>query len=203
MTKFVYTPRTGKKATVSATTKTIDFSKVKGWNSITELLAAVAGGLSFRTLKTDKDGKVVDSVCLRLFGSVQWEKIEELRRSDEFHAAVKVFAAENEKVDTDKWPMDQTGRKDNASNGKTKVSLSLEIPDGYALDGSREEAVVLKETDVSAVDVDGVIELTYKVQVRKYTPEESISRISKLELGKRYAQIVLELEELKAQNQPA
>ena len=203
MTKFVYTPRTGKEAKVSATTKTIDFSKVKGWDNITELLTAVAGGLSFHTRKNTKDGKVADSVCLRLFGSVQWEKIEELRRSDEFHKAVEDFAVENKEVATDGWAMDQDGRKDNASNGKTKVSVALELPKGYALDGPKDQAVELKETDVSAVDEDGVIKLTYKVRVKEETIEQSVSKITKKELAERYKAMVIELEELKAANKPA
>lgn len=203
MTKFVYTPRTGKEATVSETTKSIDFDKVKGWDNITQLLTAVAGGLSFHTRKTTKAGKVADSVCLRLFGTVQWEKIEELRRSDEFHKAVEDFAAENEKVNTDTWAMDQAGRKDNASNGKTKVSLGLEIPQGYIMDGSREEAVTIKKTNTSSVEADGVIEVTYQVRIKEETIEQSVAKITKKELAKRYNEMVRELEELKAQNQPA
>ena len=196
---FEYTPRiarTGEETKLASEPKSIDFDVIEEFDSVVDILDAVAAGLPLHSRKDAETGETPESVCTILFGSTQWENIEELRRSDEWHEACAAYGKANEGVNAAKYTLPKEGRKPNGSNGRNKIQLVAELPEGYVVDGTREEAISHK---VGNPTKDGFVTVTAKVNVREYTPEERSTRMTNAQLLEHNKNLEAELAALKAE----
>ena len=71
------------------------------------------------------------------------------------------------------------------------TEVLFEIPEGYQV--NREKPITQESEDQDG----GVIEVTYTVPIRKHTIEDSVRKMTKAELAKRYAETVKQLKELR------
>ena len=197
---FEYTPRiarTGEETKLASEPKSIDFDVIEEFDSVVDILDAVAGGLPLHSRKDPETGETPESVCTILFGSTQWENIEELRRSDEWHDACAAYQEANEGVNTAKYTLPKEGRKPNGSNGRGTIKLEpIKLDEGLVMDGTREEAISEK---VGKRTKDNYVSVTYKIKVREYTPEERSTRMTNAQLLEHNKNLEAELAALKAE----
>ena len=192
---FVYTPRIGADAKLSAE-RTINFEDVEGYNNMTEILDAVAAKeIGFYTRK-DKDGNIKPSVCTILFGKLDWNPIEGLRRSDEFHAFVDAYSEDNPEVKTSTWKLDTNGRKPN-NGGPKSLNFKGSLPEGRSVDSDSESPIV--END-PVNHKDGSVTYSWTVKTIDTPVKEKVKRETKAELQARADALQAELNALKAAN---
>ena len=189
---FTYTPRTGADASVSDHV-TIDFNNVEGYDNMEQVLDDLASKSIRMYVRKDKDGNTPKSVCTVLFGKLDWNPIEGLRRSSEFHALVDEYGNDNPGIDVEKWKLSQEGRK--PSNGRNNVvDVSIELEEGRELDGSYEEAVEVKDP---VNHKDGTTTYAFTLKTREIPVEVKVKRETRAQLKERAVRLEAELEALK------